>query len=400
MHVALVNPILASPNIRPGLILEEARPIQPQELGEINIVELGKALADRGNRVTVYAADAFLEDGDVRMGDRLVVRSIPTRLRRFFHPALLPLSPDLPRALIGDGPDVIQSSEFHNPGTYLASRAAASSGAPLIVWQEVYHRMRSPGSWYQLGYEVTAGRYVRRSAARFVPRTSKAKDFLLRLRVAADQIAPWVPSGVDLEVFRPRPSKPFVPGLSGTSHWILVVARLSADKRVDLAIRSFALLRAAGEDVGLAICGSGPNQPVLKALADELGVGERVVFFQRMPREDLVSLYSAADVFLVTSRGDLELMPFAVIQAAACGLPVVTVRTGAVLDVVQHGETGIVADDESPHGIVQALRVLLADDALRKTIGHQARQRAEALFDVRVVARNLEGVYRASLESN
>lgn len=399
MDVAIVNLILATPNIRPGLILERVRPIASAELEEINIVELGNALADRGHDVTLYVADAFLEDGDVRIRDRFEIRGVPTNLRRLFHPALLPLTPSLPEAIMKDGADVIQSSEFHHPGTYFASRAATSAGIPLIIWQEIYHRMRAPGSWYEYGYEATAGRAVQRTAPRFVPRTTKAKEYLMRLGVPPGRIALWVPTGIDTDFFRPRQShlKPTDFGFGEESQVILMVSRLNPDKQVDLAIRSVALLRNRGKDIGLVIRGSGPEGPNLQTLAERLQIADRVHFFPRVSRQELVELYNAADVFLVTSHGDLELLPFALLQASACALPIVTVPAGCLEDVVRHGVNGVVVRSETPEMVAEGLLLALSNEETRSSMARESRRRAEQLFDIRVVAKNLEGVYREAL---
>lgn len=396
MRVAIANLILATPNIRPQLILEEVEPISATSLREVNIVELGKALADRGHDVVVYAAEGFLRHGDEHIGDRLVVRAVPTVLSRVFHPALFPLGPELPRLIKRDHPDVIQADEFHQPATYLASRAAKEAGIPLVVWQEIFHRMRAPGSFYEHAYESSVGREVCRTASRFVPRTTRARGFLQRIGIPRSRIGPWVPTGIDTELFRPRES-PLTPegfGFGKDTTVILVVARLNPDKRVDLAIQAVALLRKKGRDVGLVIRGSGPLEAELRQLARRLGIEDRVHFLGRMTRNELVDIYNASDIFLLTSRRDIELLPFAIIQAAACGLAIVSVQAGSVGDVVHHGVNGAIVRDETPEGVAAGLQVFLDDEEARRTMGHRSRLRAEELFDLRVVAQKLEGVYR------
>lgn len=392
MRIAIVNLILETPNIRPHLILEDVRRIGPAELRETNIVELGKALADRGHEVAVYVADSFLEDGDVQLDHHLTIRGLPCQFPRLFHPAVIPLNLTLPDRLAADGADVIQSGEFHHPGTYFASRAAGLSGIPLVVWQEIHRHMRAPGSLYERGYEFTAGRFVRRNVSRFVPRTSMARDYLIGLGVPPERIASWIPSGIDTKVFRPerQPRESDDAGFGKDTRVLLTVARLNQDKRVDLAVRTLAVLRRQGKDVGLLVRGSGPRLPDLESLAIRLRVRDRVHFLPRMQRNELVDLYNVADIYLLTSSRDL--LPFALLQAAACGVPAVTVPVGSVRDVVVHDETGIVTA-ETPEEIAGGVARFVDDEDLRLTMGRAARRRIEEIFDVNVVAKNLEGVY-------
>ncbi len=392
MRVAIVNLILETPNIRPALIFEDVRRMSAAELREVNIVEFGKALADRGHDVTVYVADSFLEDGDVQLENRLMIRGVPCRLPRIFHPALLPLTPTLPKRLLADGADVIQSGEFHHPGTFFASQTAARTGVPLIVWQESYRHMRAPGSFYERGFRFTAGRFVIGNASRFVPRTSRARNYLISLRVPSELITPWIPTGIDATVFHPQrqPQRRVDAGLGKDPHVLLMVSRLSQDKRVDLAIRALANLRKQGKDVTLLVRGSGPEERDLKVLARRLGIRNRVHFVPRMSREELVNLYNTADVFLLTSSRDL--LPFALIQAAACGIPSVSVSVGSVSDVVVPNATGLMAPG-TPADFAAAVGQLLDDEDRRLSMGRAARRRVEEIFDMNVVARNLESVY-------
>src|SRR5664280_1662635 len=95
MNIAIINPILRSLNISVPVLPGKPSFIPPSELSEINIIELGQALSDLNNNVTVYTADAFLQYDELHLNKRLTIRTVPARLPVPFHPGLLPFTPDL-----------------------------------------------------------------------------------------------------------------------------------------------------------------------------------------------------------------------------------------------------------------------------------------------------------------
>ena len=398
VHVGIVNLILTTPNIRPGLIWEEVQPIDSAKLKEINIVELARSVADRGDRVTLYVADAYLPDGDVQLGDRLVIRGVSTRLRRLFHPAIVPLNPTLPRSIEEDGPDVIQSGEFHQPGTFLASRAAAATVVPLLVWQEAFRPMRVPGRWYQQFFELTAGRSVRAMTTRFVLRTTKARAYLESIGVPASVIGPWIPTGINGDSFQTRSGSlhPEDLGLPIDCALVAMAGRLNRDKGMDLAIRSVAVLKKMGIHIALLIAGVGPELEPLRALAKHEEIDDVVRLLGHRSRTEMANLYHSADLFLLTSRNDT--LPFSLIEAGCCGLASVTVAVGCVEDIVQDGVTGIVVASNSVESIATGIARLLADDGLREAMGKAARQRFVEHFDLRVTASRLARVYEEAVD--
>ncbi len=210
-----------------------------ESLRETNIVELGGAFADLGHTTTVLLGDSYLNGRAVTLTTKLEVASVNTIMRFPFHPALLPMTPGLMRHPALREADIIQTGEFHQPSTFFASMVADEVGVPLVVWQETFRPMRSPGSWYQRAYEVVLGRYLRTNVKLYVPRTTRASSYLRGLRVAENNITKWIPTGIDLGRFEPRDSNysPEDFGWIGDVKILLLVARLHRDKGVDIALQ-------------------------------------------------------------------------------------------------------------------------------------------------------------------
>ena len=107
-----------------------------------------------------------------------------------------------------------------------------------------------------------------------------------------------------------------------------------------------------------------------------------------------VDLYNLAKVVLCTSRSDL--LPFALLEASACGQPVVATDVGAVADIVENGHTGSLVPVRDEDGFCRAVEMMLNDEERRLQCGRAARARAEACFDVRLTAKRLVEVYHAA----
>ena len=131
----------------------------------------------------------------------------------------------------------------------------------------------------------------------------------------------------------------------------------------------------------------------LKKLADEL-VGERVVFAGW--REDLPRMLPALDAMV--SASDREPFGRVLVEAMACGLPVIATDSGGKAEIVEADKTGIVVPQGDIGALAEAMDSLSRDPALRTRLGAAGRERAFEVFSVERTAREVEAVYREVLE--
>jgi phosphatidylinositol alpha-1,6-mannosyltransferase len=223
-----------------------------------------------------------------------------------------------------------------------------------------------------------------------------------------------IPPGVDVDRFRPTDDsagraatrKRF--GLPEAAPLVLGVSRLVPRKGFDVLIDAIARLSAPGArpavggEVHLALAGSGRDRGRLARRAARAGLGDRFHLLGRVPDEDLAAVYGAADVFAMCCRerwGGLEAEGFGIVflEAAACGLPAVAGRSGGAWEAVDDGTTGSVVDPLDAGVIAGALAGLLADPALRRTMGAAARARAERAFAYDILAARLTPLARGDL---
>jgi 1,2-diacylglycerol 3-alpha-glucosyltransferase len=150
-----------------------------------------------------------------------------------------------------------------------------------------------------------------------------------------------VSCGVDLDRFSPdfgvnKAEMRARYGLDPERTVLLYVGRLSREKRIDLLIR--AVHQLDRDDLQLAIAGQGMRAKALKALAEQLDLGQRVVFTGYVPAEDLPALLNSIDIFAMPS--DAELQSIATLEAMGTGRPVLAADAKALPELVENGVNG------------------------------------------------------------
>jgi phosphatidylinositol alpha-1,6-mannosyltransferase len=228
---------------------------------------------------------------------------------------------------------------------------------------------------------------------------SRARDYAEKIGAAPPAARLRVIlSGADLDRFRAdrdRPAARAALNLTGDP-LILTVARLLPQKGVDDSLRAFALLAAELPAARYAIVGSGPLEADLRALAEGLGIGDRVSFLGRVPYATMPLVHAAADIHLLASRPVPlwnENFPNACLEAMAAGLPVVAGAVGGVPEIVVDGETGFLVNPLDPVEIAAALGRLARDPALRSVLGAAGRRRVERELDHERAARDIYAVF-------
>jgi glycosyltransferase involved in cell wall biosynthesis len=207
-----------------------------------------------------------------------------------------------------------------------------------------------------------------------------------------------VPYGIDLEPF----VKPAAAALEhaetlrrchGEPLW-LAVGRLVYYKGLDNAVR--ALGRVPGR---LIIVGDGPLRGVLQQLAHAEGVADRIVWYPRLTREELIGAYLAATALWFPSNARSEAFGLVQVEAMACGRPVINsaIPESGVTWVSQDGETGLTVPVDDWRGVAGAATRLWHDRALRERLGRQARERALGEFDADRMAVRMQDVYHEAL---
>ena len=202
--------------------------------------------------------------------------------------------------------------------------------------------------------------------------------------------------GVDLDRF--------VPSVSRDDDGVPVlvsVGRLVEKKGFDDLLRALARIESP---FSLRIYGDGPLHDELVRLRDDLGLAGRVDFMGARDSDEVVAALTGANAFVLTPTttedGDRDGIPNVLVEAMACGLPVVTTTAGGITELVGHDVNGLLCDPEDVAAIARSIDAVIADPELRRRLGAAGRRTAEADFDVNMAAARLETIYSSRAQSS
>jgi D-inositol-3-phosphate glycosyltransferase len=218
---------------------------------------------------------------------------------------------------------------------------------------------------------------VVRCSDRVVASTPDERAELVLAHDADPERVEIIPPGVDHSIFFPTPRRDARRRLRlPDGPLLLFVGRIQPLKGADLAVQCLAAL--VDPEVRLAVVGgpSGPHGDAelarLHALAEELGVGDRVLWVAPQPHADLADWYRAADVCVVPSR--TESFGLVALEAAACGTPVVAAAVGGLRALVDDGRTGFLVPGRTAEEYAAPVARLLGDPELAHDIGVRAAE--------------------------
>ena len=237
--------------------------------------------------------------------------------------------------------------------------------------------------------------------ARAYPASRGALRGVVRRSVAVTAVSRWLAdeahdmTGV-VPVVAPMPvdTRALTPPLRGRSPAarLLFVGRLTVQKGVDLLLRAIALLPS---EVGLDVVGDGDERGRLEALAQSLGITDRVAWHGAQPSHALATYYGAAAAVIVPSLD--EGLGLVAVEALLCETPVVALASGGLSDVVEDGVNGILVHDRHPATLAVAVTILLARPDRGAAMGRAGREWALSRFDPAVVAQRYLDIYRDAL---
>jgi glycosyltransferase involved in cell wall biosynthesis len=174
---------------------------------------------------------------------------------------------------------------------------------------------------------------------------------------------------------------------------ILAVGRLDEIKGFRHLVDACEVLAHRGVAFECRIIGEGPLRGDLEARIAAAGLTGRVTLLGARKQEEVRDALSRASMFVlpsvVTTRGDRDGIPVALMEAMAVGLPVVSTRVSGIPELVAHGESGLLADPGDAKALADCVQQLLADPASARRMAEHGRRTVEQHFDIATEARKL-----------
>lgn len=249
-----------------------------------------------------------------------------------------------------------------------------------------------PYSFTAHAWDIYKTRYTRAHHVKALARTIAGAQFV---RTVSDfnqaylrRIAPGSASkirrlynGIDLERFVPGDLPQREPFL------VLAVGRLVEKKGLTILIEACRELRDRHIAVQAWIVGTGPLQAKLEAQVTACHLGDRVRLLGSHTQGEVLTRYQSAHLFvlpcLVGADGNRDGLPVAIVEALACGLPVVTTPLTGIPEVVQHRHNGLLVPEGDSHALAEAIEEAIRDRPLYERMRANARASVESRFDLR-----------------
>ncbi|MDY0040610.1 MAG: glycosyltransferase [Desulforhabdus sp.] len=373
----------------------------------VYVREIGRRLAEMGNSVDIFTRVDRLEGvGTIRPFENFRIIHLPAgpaqplpQLILFRYLAEFFRNLDLLKQREGTGYDVVHThywlsgqigrwtrKRWQVPHVFMFHTLGALKNRVFGSEQEPDLRIRVENRLTAECDLISAG-------------TTRDKEQIIEHYGAASERIQVVPCGVDLECFRPsaRSHSRTRLGLTRGERVVLYVGRFDPIKGVDRLLRAAAGLRREFPLQVLLVGGGEPassDTRMLRNLCVELSLQDCVTFAGRKTHADLPDYYRAADVLVLPSY--YESFGLVVLEALACGTPVVAAPVGVVPDLVRSGVNGWVVADNTPEHLADGVRRVLHMRNERRWPIETIRQ-AAANYDWSHVAASIEVQYRGLL---
>jgi glycosyltransferase involved in cell wall biosynthesis len=351
---------------------------------EVHLHEILKRLAEDGHEVTYFVSNFPGGAEEDRYDGIRVLR----RGRWYDANYVIPLCV---RAFLRDHPCDLVIEDINKIPFFLPvfTRRKVVVVVPHLFGGTVFHETNPVFASYVYLWEKLIPRVYRK--CRFVVISPSTKTDLIRRGVRSDRID-VVLCGLDHETYR------VIQGVERFAEPTLVhFGRVRKYKSIDVVIKAFALVRERLPNGRLLIIGEGPDRENLARLAGRLGLGASVEFLGAVGTPELVGLLNRSHLFLNASPK--EGWGLTVIEANACGLPVIASARPGLQDSVRDGETGHLVDYGDVRGFADRAIELLTDPEKRGRMSVAAVEWARS-FTWQRTGREMKKIFLDAIESN
>ena len=238
----------------------------------------------------------------------------------------------------------------------------------------------------------TASRWALRRAARVVAVSQAVADVLTAESGLPERLVTTLLTGIDTSQFRPGESaRSLLPslGIPGEAMVIGAVNRLHEGKRIDILLQAAAIVNRDHPNARLVMIGDGHLRDQVETMIQDLGLTGVVTLAGF--RSDVDRLLPEFDLFCLAS--DREPLGYVVLEAMACGLPVIASRSGGVVEAVVDGETGLLFEPGSADSMAAAMSALIEDRGRAKAMGMAGRARVEREFSQSHMMDTMAAIY-------
>jgi glycosyltransferase involved in cell wall biosynthesis len=233
-------------------------------------------------------------------------------------------------------------------------------------------------------YDRTAGTLILKRSARIIA-VSRAVARHVRALGGCLEKTDVIPNGVDRAVFSPSEPRP------GAAPTILFVGRLAVNKGPQVLIDALPRVLERFPETQVHLIGDGPLRRDLERSVQQRGMTDSVRFLGT--QREIEDRLRSGDIFVLPSL--MEGLPLTVLEAMACGLPVIATAVGGTVEIVEEGVNGYLVRPGEPGDLASRLCDLLGNARLRREMGREGERTVERGYDWDTITQRTIDVYRA-----
>jgi glycosyltransferase involved in cell wall biosynthesis len=297
--------------------------------------------------------------------------------------------------------DVVHLHEYRTFQNIVIAHYAKKYGVPYVLQAHGSLPRIMAKQRLKWIYDVLFGYRLLRDASRVIALSRVEAEQYRSVGVPEEKIE-VIPNGIELSEYADLPPKGCFRekfGIKEEEKIVLYLGRIHRIKGLDILVEAFAKVIEDFDDVRLVIVGPDDGYlSKLKALINALSINDNVLILGPMYGDDKLEAYVDADVYVLPSR--YETFPMSLLEAYACGKPVIASRVGGLTDIVVEGITGLLVETRDVRKLTRSMLSLLNDDDRAKEMGLRSKQFVKENFTIEKVVDKLEQLYqKCNLES-
>jgi glycosyltransferase involved in cell wall biosynthesis len=352
--------------------------------------ELSAQQVKNGHEIDVLT---WKKDGgfsEERMAEGFVVHRLPGlnfRVKGIVQE--YPYLPSLPAEIETLKPEVVHVESHLFLTAFQAIMKAKRLRLPCVVTVHgVFAERGRIANFAQYAYLRSLGLKILQGADRVVCLTQSDAAEIEKYGCSSEKIR-LVPNAVDTQLFKPCKEV--------EDNLVVWVGRFVPEKGVEYLIKATKTVSDKFSSAKFLLIGYGPLKAKIIEMAHAYGlIGKFVTFAGPLSRGEIAQILSKATVFVFPSLK--EGLPLSVLEALACGNPVVGSNIPGISDIVTHGQNGLLVSPRNPDALANAILTLLEDENLRRRSSQNARRLIVEKYSWNIVLNKIEEVYREAIK--
>lgn len=375
-------------------ILQVTNVLSPVHGGSADVAyRLSKELAKRGHEVTIYTSDHELgqEHIDSIPGVRVyAARTWLSSVNLFLAPGIIKKAKEETRHF-----DIIHMHGYRTFQNIVVAHYARKYNIPYVLQAHGSLTTFFHHGWLKRIFDVLWGYRILQEASKVIAVAGIEVEHYKKMRIDENKIE-IIPNGIDLSEFDNLPGKGIFRrkyGLDDKQKIILYLGRIHQIKGLDLLAKAYSGIARSLPDTKLVIAGPDTGYlSYLKKLVADLGISDRVLFTGPLFGQEKLQAYVDADVYTLPSS--YEIFGITILEALACGTPVVVTDRCGIADIINQ-QVGLVVPYDTDR-LRDAILKMLIDHKIRGQFGQNGKLLVREQFGWEKIAEQFEHVYETS----